>query len=826
MTALLLIVFVRLSTGNKGMTTRRGSPVSCPPQKRCPPCHVLMVPMKKEHLKTHRAHRKTPHVSEFSDYDIGSRPKKSKKTFWIVLIFGGLVLVGLFLLWGFTTKWKFFCRSGGTPSPPGPPPVYDGISMPKSVSSSEKQAVKDYVMGNYPLLQKKNYHEDFWKSLDFFWNTTCFDISGTPPGGRGLAYIPDPQQTQKGNAVFRYMIKQFDDAGGPVKWVNFTPKLSYISPDTKNAGFTYSVNDSATKTGTKTIDVFDIYMYPLCTWHTTPQNIAKVNGVVVNRYPPGHKRVQAISYALKDTANKVIKKEVIPGVDQIHLNEGFKSHSMIEIAHCDTHMQTFPKSLKCITSCDLLASQCPGHPSPAIGFGKWVYYSRGTGIWTNLGKTTVFRNKIDSIIGSINLWDGKDQRDNSYVNSKYTGSLKGMFADRSNLKTWQKFVADPDGNVKLALETILTGACMKDHKQPSTAKVEMLDGNQQACGDDDPLGIGSTSEYSGPCKASAKYCDGSASENQIPLWWFWGPGFQGDWGALSPMVPKQFTEMSDKCAWLLWACVNGYDFAGNPNKYTWGDAFTNKYLKSNQTDNSIILNTWLANMGNSGYSTDDVMIGFANYTRMDSIQLTTSGIVGNTIAFEILLFTGSIDPKHENKSGWVCDSVNQKANMECHGSSGEPSKWLGGTQSMFFNLDPTDPNTKMTCQIVENQCDDSKGYYMSCRNDDLAINYADAGYAYPMSVGLPKDFISSCTTPTPGKYCPANATDASGNWVETCTGATLTEGDSFCILSASCRDRDNVPHQSSTKFNQTNWIQNINGELSCQKSQSDNSPCF
>ena len=327
-----------------------------------------MVPMKKEHLKTHRAHRKTPHVSEFSDYDIGSRPKKSKKTFWIVLIFGGLVLVGLFLLWGFTTKWKFFCRSGGTPSPPGPPPVYDGISMPKSVSSSEKQAVKDYVMGNYPLLQKKNYHEDFWKSLDFFWNTTCFDISGTPPGGRGLAYIPDPQQTQKGNAVFRYMIKQFDDAGGPVKWVNFTPKLSYISPDTKNAGFTYSVNDSATKTGTKTIDVFDIYMYPLCTWHTTPQNIAKVNGVVVNRYPPGHKRVQAISYALKDTANKVIKKEVIPGVDQIHLNEGFKSHSMIEIAHCDTHMQTFPKSLKCITSCDLLASQCPGHPSPAIGF--------------------------------------------------------------------------------------------------------------------------------------------------------------------------------------------------------------------------------------------------------------------------------------------------------------------------------------------------------------------------------------------------------------------------------------------------------------------------
>lgn len=95
-----------------------------------------------------------------------------------------------------------------------------------------------------------------------------------------------------------------------------------------------------------------------------------------------------------------------------------------------------------------------------------------------------------------------------------------------------------------------------------------------------------------------------------------------------------------------------------------------------------------------------------------------------------------------------------------------------------------------------------------------------------MSVGLPKDIKSLCTTPTPGKYCPANATDTAGNWVETCTGATLTEGDSFCILSASCRDRDNVPLQSSTKFNQTNWIQNINGKLSCQKSQTDNSPCF
>lgn len=458
---------------------------------------------------------------------------------------------------------------------------------------------------------------------------------------------------------------------------------------------------------------------------------------MVNRYPQGHDRVNAHSYAVSGTGNSILSSNVIPGVDKIHLNKGFKSGAMIEVSHCDPHMKNLPTDVNCIGSCDLLATQCTGSPPPSIGFGKWLYYTRGSGIWFNLGETIVFQNKIDSIMQSINLWDGKDHRDGEFVSDDYKGTLQGKFSDSSDLDTWISFVEDSDGSVIKALTSILTGSCLTSGStKPSTAKIDILDNNQSgSCSDF--LNLGDADLYSGPCEAQPKYCDINSSNNILPLWWFWNPNVssQMGWGSLSPLVPNSMTTDAQKLGWLLWASVNGYDFSGNPNKYEWSEAVTAKYATK---EGSIIANNYLRNMGNSGFSTDDVLIGFANYARKDSIQLTTSGVVGNLTAFEILTFTGTIDKNQVNDSGWICDSVNPEANMPCKTvDTNRETEWLGGSESIFMNADPIDISNTVSCIPQLSDCDDM--YYLKCDE----VNYSDSGYAYPMTADN-KDIILSC----------------------------------------------------------------------------------
>ena len=708
----------------------------------------------------------TPYQSNFMSILVKYLP-------YIGIIFLIILIVG----WGFTTKWKFFCRSeksctpncqfgncgsdgcGGTCKCPDNMSCvnglckmdhYDGISIPQSITNNnQKQAVQDYIFGNYPLMNKDNYHEDFWKSLDFFWNVTCSTSSGIVPGGTAQSYFPN-NQTNLGNPVFRYIMQKFDEAGGKYKWLVFTPQLSTIAPTEPTAGFTYSA-DPSQKLGSISLTTYDLFLLPLCSFHVNPNNITKFNGIMVNRYPAGHLRTQAIAYAATNTGNKIIKSQIIPGVDQIHLNDGFKSNAVVEISHCDTHSTSLASSLNCINACDTLSMNgCTTNGPPTIGFGKWVYYSRGTGIWMNIGKTAVFKNKIDAIMGSINLWNGKDDRTGSLVDTRYDGSLQGTFADSSKFETWQKFITNENNNVKTALESILTGACLKSSKPPigpTTAVVDMLDKTYSQCNNnDDPLGIGDSRVYTGTCKSTGvSYCKDSGPNN-IALWWHWGNG-QQDWGSLSPMAPNKYTNQEDICAWILWASVNGYDFANNPNQYTWSQPFTNKYLTNDTVNNSIILNVWLQNMGNSGYTTDDIFIGLANYNRYDSIQLTTSGILQNLLACEILIFTGTIDSTIKNTSGWICDSVNPKANMQCNNSSGESATWLGGSDTVFFNMDPTNQTNQAKCTAKANQCGDQLGYYLNCNlNKDVDIAYSENGYSYPMSSKLPTNFIPSCNT--------------------------------------------------------------------------------
>jgi len=402
--------------------------------------------------------------------------------------------------------------------------------------------------------------------------------------------------------------------------------------------------------------------------------------------------------------------------------------------------------MDCLDSCDLLGNTCASHGPPGVGFGKWVYYARGSGLWVNLGKTVVFRNKIDAIMSSINMWDGKDIRDNggALVNNSYTGTLQGTF-DSSKLESWQRFVADTDGTVKLALETLLTGSCLFPStpfpSKPSTAVISLLDGDQPSGNpqNQDPLDIGPGQYNAGPCSSKPGYPDPTKDKNYIALWWFWiADNTPGDWGLLAPLAPKRFTQDSEKCAWILWACVNGYDFDKNPEGYEWSDAVTTRWFSSNndRKESSMILNSFLNNMSNSGYTTDDILINLANYMKLDSVQLSTSQILGNVVGFEIFIFSGTVKDGSDPKA-WTCDRVDNKANMECKGSVKEKSNWLGGTTSLFFSKDPLSgpDDTARAFDVSKNTCS-LTGYFL----DGEVTAYSDSG-----GVGAPlSDLISQC----------------------------------------------------------------------------------
>lgn len=674
-----------------------------------------------------------------------------------LIIFLALAIVLVLVLWGYLTKWKYWVVSsqcpacplpGPCPGPgPGPGPCPKpslGIALPPSYTDKTQQlAVQNYVFANYPKISQKLYSPDFWKTLDFVWNMTCYSQKND------RSYIPAADQSDQGNVVFRYLVAQIQKAILPdqkFNWLTFTPLLENVVT-TSSTGFTYRPTGSFVTMGNVPLALFDLSLLPLCSWHTNSTIGTKVNAVMVNRYPQGHLRTQALAYAAPGTGNTIVTPNVIPGVDAIILNGGFKSYASVEVMHCDTHLTEMTSSLDCQNSCDLLGNTCASHGPPGVGFGKWVYYTRGSGLWVNLGKTVVFRNKIDAIMSCINMWDGKDIRDNgAYVDENYTGTLKGKF-DSSKLESWQRFVADTGGVVKKALQTLLTGSCLSPKTpplhpgKPSTAVISLLDegqiqGNPKGL---DPLGIGQDQYTTGPCSSKPGYPDPNADQNTIALWWFWiADNTPGDWGLLAPLAPVNFTKDSEKCAWVLWACVNGYDFEKNPENYVWSDVVTSRWFSSNndRKKSSMILNSFLNNMSNSGYTTDDILINLANYMKLDSVQLSTSQILGNVVGFEIFIFSGTVKAGSDPKT-WVCDRVDNQAGMECIGSMGEKSNWLGGTTSLFFSKDPLsgpDDNAR-AFDVTKNTCNPT-GYYL----DGEVTAYSDSG-----GVGAPlSDLISQC----------------------------------------------------------------------------------
>lgn len=747
--------------------------------------------------------------------------------------------------------------------PPCPVPPVVTITQPSSANTTllQSDAVQQYIMGLYPLMKPANYNPDFWKTLDFFYNTACSTfVDRDTTGKRGDLYISDDTAfgQQHGNPVFRYFMQRFDDAGTAaalaaglknIKWISFSTSLSDIPIDSPIAGFSYQADETKTAPGSLCMTDYNLYLKPLCSFRLPNATGAVVQGVSVNRYPAGHMKAQGIAYAASNTGNSVITANIIPGVDQIHISPGFKNYSLIEIEHCDTGSATRASAQSlpnCLNTCHVLASKCPGRMTdPAsVGYGKWLYYSRGSGIWVNLGKTAVFQNKIDAIRGSVNGWDGKN-RAGTYVNQTYRGEAQGKYSDWQSLVTWQNFVKSPE--VKTAILAILDAPCN------SKIIMDMLDVTQTTEGGgtcspiNNYLDLNESSgptEYTGPQCASASYCNATKGTNgkdrsdpdykldpsqdavnTVALWWFWaiGTNTKGDWGVLSAIAPFQFTDPADKLGWLLWVCTNGYDFYKNPNNYNWGPHFTTKYLNPTTRETSDSLNRLIGNMGNSGYATDDVFIMYANYMQLDSIQLTTSAVVGNLVSFELLTFTGSQTQPVQQVEGapWQCMSVN--ANNKCiQDLTKGKENWVDINNSAFFIADPTNVAVLAPYAVVTNTCPDPQygtGYYLAATDPNSQKVYAYYDNV-PVSYPYMPNMIASCQQPSPDG-CPANVDQIDGGFKQSCQQSTMTPQGNHCLLTSQCKDQNNNTNLSSVEFRNGQYIDNRNGTLMCYNNASE-----
>ena len=73
------------------------------------------------------------------------------------------------------------------------------------------------------------------------------------------------------------------------------------------------------------------------------------------------------------------------------LDGGFKDNSWIEVTHCNTKLPA-STDLSGVTIDTQFAE-----------YGRWFYYARGTGMYMNIGKTIVARNKVHALLLLNNL---------------------------------------------------------------------------------------------------------------------------------------------------------------------------------------------------------------------------------------------------------------------------------------------------------------------------------------------------------------------------------------------------------------------------------------
>jgi hypothetical protein len=209
--------------------------------------------------------------------------------------------------------------------------------------------------------------------------------------------------------------------------------------------------------------------------------------------------------------------------------------------------------------------------------------------------------------------------------------------------------------------------------------------------------------------------------------------------------------------------------------------------------------------------------------QLDSIQLTTSAVVGNLISFELLTFTGSQSAPVQQAAGapWQCTGV--AANTKCvQDRSKNKENWIDTANSSFFIADPTNVAVLAPYAVVANGCTDSQygtGYYLAATSPSSHKVYAYYDNV-PISYPYTGNMIASCKQPVPPSAgaCPALVKDIDGGFAGSCDESTMTPHGDHCVLTSQCKNVNGTPMSSSLEFRKGQYIDNQNGVLTCYNS--------
>ncbi len=588
------------------------------------------------------------------------------------------------------------CQPGGPPPPPG----HDDIPAPLPATAAQVPMLSAYTNGLYPAgtpdYAKKG-GANLWRTLDLFYTGSCIagtlavttgsnkgTMLATPASGPNWRVPAEPNSLPALRPVLQAYLKA----------VTFTPGASArfkikVASDTSTeaACISWSV---AVPTDTYYPARYEPVELPLAeAWQN--QTGSFLAALSINRYSPAFDPNRMsdqgdVGYCVTG-AGVTEKKQLssVSGVSTYLLRDGFKSGAWTEVSHVDTHYAKGEGATKLpyFSYEDGLADKCVNASKShgalgGTGSGHYHYVTRGSGIWLNMGITEVVQNKVDALRHVLNNWDGRNKTFDASTKKFTLGPVAfqnpsmGKLGDTTSLATWLRYV-------KAATGAFMAAAMSQSCSDPTFLKsIGNDDGTDQTLAPQAPitdvLSLSSQAFYRAPCLKS-----GSTSYCQLPGLYFsnipagLGPTAGGllCWGAFAPLAPKSLfaspggkvpTVAADALAerqrllsWVLWACVNGYDFAKNAELHTPPVAalFKGKTPTQQNIQNQR-LNAFLANFSNTPYNQDDVIAQYCYNKGLDTFQLVRSATNNLAYSFELFAFTGSVDQSKASPKTWNC----------------------------------------------------------------------------------------------------------------------------------------------------------------------------
>lgn len=499
-------------------------------------------------------------------------------------------------------------KSPGPGPGPGPPGKKYTIPKPTDLSSKDQTEMEAYLQTLYPMFESTKPSTNLWKTLDFFYEAQQLSSGqfskaadaaiGWPQIGGGMATIVKTalNDFRKGIPDDKRMLDS-----------------SFLQRYTSSYAAQY----------------LDVVTYPF----TGPEDSVSVDGLFINRFAPDDLFGKNIGFCRTGTHQaEFAVVNGATGTSACYLGTrgsngeilGFKDNQPIEFVHKFTHNSSVS-----------LGTQF--FDTMKAGFGDYLYYARGSGVFFNPGKVLNARNKVDAMRIALNHsvmtptvsgWNdkaGTPQGDKSQAKNPFYGkcdnSLEGF---RNLVKTW-----GTDKEIQLigSGENLTMASSNYPDFLSSSDKLSCTE-NGYSYGDNTgfwcpgvPIAmqhhccVGAGDE--GKCAqgaSSGSYISGTDSVCKLTM----SPHSDVSWQAFKKLVPNSLpdgTKLSsdeDQLTWLLYVCCNGPDSksGGFANPWSPGDK-----LSSKQTQLLTKMVAWMANVGGIG---DDAYIVPMKYTALDS----------------------------------------------------------------------------------------------------------------------------------------------------------------------------------------------------------------